>query len=481
MKKLMTLAVAAITATVSHAADTETIGTYTYNYIDNGDGMVTLSCYDEMTVYTRRNEIEWFCDVVEGGAIITGCAETLSGTVSIPSRVTVEEDDGNGGVVEVAYPVVAIDEDAFFCEDGMTAVVIPASVTSIGDGAFEGCDGLEHVEFEGGMESIEMDVVSAFYETPWLFAYLASFNPPSNDDFANATVISGESGNVVGTNLGATLESNEEPCCGEECLGSVWWKWVAPASGKVEFSTRGSSFGASLAIYEIDDPDNPAGVANLAEVESCDYYCDRTSRLTFDAEGDKVYWIAVNGYGIGDIVLSWGAPEYYEGTVVVYEDKGTVEAVENGYVVTANAGETLSDGDIEVWSTLQDSPVEVTAGYTIVIAQDGSLATVSLAVPSVSRIVDDAQRDADDKSGFLVDPGKVTVSAAPTPDASKGEILGALPVDAVPGLWYQASWGGSLDTMTEGEKVQASSSALYLGVIKQTGDKGFYKLSVSAK
>ena len=33
--------------------------------------------------------------------------------------------------------------------------------------------------------------------------------------------------------------------------------------------------------------------------------------------------------------------------------------------------------------------------------------------------------------------------------------------------------------MTTGEKVQATGEKLYLGVIKQTGDKGFYKISVS--
>ncbi len=32
-----------------------------------------------------------------------------------------------------------------------------------------------------------------------------------------------------------------------------------------------------------------------------------------------------------------------------------------------------------------------------------------------------------------------------------------------------------------GAKVQATGESLYLGVVKQTGDKGFYKLSVSER
>ena len=33
--------------------------------------------------------------------------------------------------------------------------------------------------------------------------------------------------------------------------------------------------------------------------------------------------------------------------------------------------------------------------------------------------------------------------------------------------------------MTQGEKVQATGDTLYLGVIKQKGNKGFYKITVS--
>ena len=80
-----------------------------------------------------------------------------------------------------------------------------------------------------------------------------------------------------------------------------------------------------------------------------------------------------------------------------------------------------------------------------------------------------------------MDPDAVEVAAAPTPDASLGEALGALPVQAVPGLWYRASWGNRPDNMTEGEKVQATSPYFCLGVIRQIGASGFYKVEVSEK
>ena len=39
--------------------------------------------------------------------------------------------------------------------------------------------------------------------------------------------------------------------------------------------------------------------------------------------------------------------------------------------------------------------------------------------------------------------------------------------------------GDDLVTMMHGEKVQATGDKLYLGVIKQKGNKGFYKIIVS--
>ncbi len=61
--------------------------------------------------------------------------------------------------------------------------------------------------------------------------------PPANDDFASARELSGASGSVVGTNVGATLESGE-PNIGDNPGGaSVWYEWTAPASGAVEFDT----------------------------------------------------------------------------------------------------------------------------------------------------------------------------------------------------------------------------------------------------
>ena len=48
-----------------------------------------------------------------------------------------------------------------------------------------------------------------------------------------------------------------------------------------------------------------------------------------------------------------------------------------------------------------------------------------------------------------------------------------------PGLFYRAAWGDALDALVEGEKVKAEGDSLYLGVVRQTGQSGFYKVYAS--
>ena len=165
-----------------------------------------------------------------------------------------------------------------------------------------------------------------------------------------------------------------------------------------------------------------------------------------------------------------------------------------GYVVTAKDGGTVGADGISVVSEIGGEAVDVTAGYDIVVAADGKSATVRLKVPAmgVQAVAElpgvgavPAADDAD-KSGVLASAADVAaklgasaIKAAPKPQA--GEELGALPVKTVRGLWYRASWGEDLHSLTAGDKVQATGQALYLGVIRQTGPSGFYRLQVSER
>lgn len=66
-----------------------------------------------------------------------------------------------------------------------------------------------------------------------------NFTPaPANDDFANAKVISGQRIQLVVSNYGASKEPGEPDHDGNPGGSSVWYSWVAPASGRVTLSTN---------------------------------------------------------------------------------------------------------------------------------------------------------------------------------------------------------------------------------------------------
>jgi hypothetical protein len=116
---------------------------------------------------------------------------------------------------------------------------------------------------------------------------------PGNDNFANATMLSGACGQITGSNLNATKEPGEPNHAGNSGGASVWYSWTAPASGSATFTTEGSSFDTELAVY------TGSSVSSLTPVASNDdvnFPSDVTSSVTFNAVAGTTYRIAVDGY-----------------------------------------------------------------------------------------------------------------------------------------------------------------------------------------
>src|SRR5450631_2317210 len=68
----------------------------------------------------------------------------------------------------------------------------------------------------------------------------ATAAPPSNDNFANAILLTGNSGTATVSVAEATFETSEpnDPYCPQ---GTAWYKWVAPAAGELIVQSGGEA------------------------------------------------------------------------------------------------------------------------------------------------------------------------------------------------------------------------------------------------
>ena len=193
---------------------------------------------------------------------------------------------------------------------------------------------------------------------------------PANDNFASATTISGSSGSLSGSNVGATMETGEtKPSTQSSSTGSVWYKWTAPASGNVTFDTIGSGFDTVLGVY------TGTAVSSLAEVKSDDDSGDstaRTSKLTFPAVSGTTYRIAVYGYNgkNGQFKLNWNLLATESAYTVTFNATGgsvspATRTVSGGATVGTLPTPTQTGYDFLGWFTAKSGGTQVTASTKV--------------------------------------------------------------------------------------------------------------------
>jgi len=155
---------------------------------------------------------------------------------------------------------------------------------------------------------------------------------PQNDFFVNALELAGHSGIARVNTLNATKEVGEPNHAGNLGGKSVWWKFVAPADGKLELTTSNSTFDTVLAVYSGES------VGTLQEIASNDDAYPGApggfSRLVLGVRSNAVYRIALDGYdgAAGCAYLSHNFTEMPVCTVsATPAGNGTVSiSVENG-------------------------------------------------------------------------------------------------------------------------------------------------------
>jgi hypothetical protein len=166
---------------------------------------------------------------------------------------------------------------------------------------------------------------------------------PVNDLFANAIVLTGNSGSSdVNSSLG-TKEHGEPNHAGNEGGKSVWWVWQAPADGVLSLSTTNSSFDTLLGLY------TGRRVNELTTIAGNDDAFDGSgfSALAQAVESGQDYYIAVDGYAgaSGAAHLQYA---FSPGTVFSLTVTNTV-----GGTVTPSSG-VVSSGATVVLSAIPD-------------------------------------------------------------------------------------------------------------------------------
>lgn len=123
-----------------------------------------------------------------------------------------------------------------------------------------------------------------------------------NDNFSDAQKLTGDTGSVTGTNVGATKEPGERNHAGNIGGHSVWYAWTAFDYGSLTVDTQGSSFDTLLAVYTGSD----LSALTLVK-DNDDAFADHTSRVSFNVTPGTQYAIAVDGANgaTGTVHLNW--------------------------------------------------------------------------------------------------------------------------------------------------------------------------------
>jgi hypothetical protein len=171
-----------------------------------------------------------------------------------------------------------------------------ASLTSVA----EDIDTVTLTVVSGTTYYIAVDTL--FGDTGNINLSIISTDPPANDNFANATVITGFPVSVAGNSTFATMQTGEQSNLGAtQTTHSVWYSWTAPTTGLVTIDTIGSSFDTTIGVY------TGTTLTNLSLLAADDQSGgNNTSLLSLNVVSGQLYYISVSSWLTtdgGNIVL----------------------------------------------------------------------------------------------------------------------------------------------------------------------------------
>jgi secreted trypsin-like serine protease len=116
-------------------------------------------------------------------------------------------------------------------------------------------------------------------------------NRPANDDFLAAAALPGTTGQVVTTNQLATGEAGETATFVGNASSSVWYTFTAPDNTTARFSTVGSDFDTTLAVFT----GSRVGATSTIRGND-DFNATLQSFITLPMVAGITYRVAVSGY-----------------------------------------------------------------------------------------------------------------------------------------------------------------------------------------
>ena len=110
----------------------------------------------------------------------------------------------------------------------------------------------------------------------------------ANDNFADARQLIGRPASVAGTTVGASRETNEPTHSSVWGSYTVWYRWTAPDTRDVTFSTCGSNQYSAVAVY------TGTALTNLVRRGSDRGACDQDGRVTLPVTAGTQYYVAID-------------------------------------------------------------------------------------------------------------------------------------------------------------------------------------------
>jgi PKD repeat protein len=128
--------------------------------------------------------------------------------------------------------------------------------------------------------------VGGYFESGTLQLTLSQVPPPPNDDFANATTVSGLPFDDTQSALAATIESGEpSPSCAPEQPSNSWWYAFAPNSSGSFTASLASNTWTTVAVYT---------GSSLADLNQVACASEGGALVTFHADVGTTYYLQLS-------------------------------------------------------------------------------------------------------------------------------------------------------------------------------------------